>query len=453
MLFPAPIVVQTPLWAPDGVRCGSAFVGVMAPEHEADGTTVVVRASYRFSSQGGLQYEVDQSEAHRSAEEQNPSPWARNKEACDLALQGQAYASKAQESIAVNIAVGEEFRRSFVVRGPSAIEAMPLEDPFVFGADGQKNVSVGAGELRPTPAEKARELSPADHQEHWAEVLRRIEAGELDFGSPVSVDGSEQEEAAASEASWHQRLTQPGLRSWEQLLTADVPLGESSQWAEAEMRCELPQGTEQVGLQGLARGGESLQFTVAPHQLLVVAEAGLRGYDVLMRIDGLVFDALEGRWLVEWRGQVPDDLFAHPDSRLIVHFADPQAVPSLFDIDARLSRGHFQRAATPADQASAMPDTSDVALQLARQRTLTGPVVPFLEFEHYARMRAKLVGLPEGPRQAALQAAGLDNFAWLVEDRAWTERIRGARLDGDRSEYMFYTKTLSQYLSKGKSQV
>lgn len=157
-----------------------------------------------------------------------------------------------------------------------------------------------------------------------------------------------------------------------------------------------------------------------------------------MFLDGIAFDADSGAVDVTWRGLVETSPRPHRDvDRIVVGWAPPgrwaeDPKGTWADCLRELPRGRFLWAIERRDLRLGQepPPLSSEELTMARYETWGHPdaAEPDLPPEEAAAVAAELT---EGrwPRAEVLARHGLDEYAWGVEERAWTQRLAAVHDD------------------------
>ncbi len=225
-----------------------------------------------------------------------------------------------------------------------------------------------------------------------------------------------------------------------------------------EMTCELSsepvrlwsleaaEDGERVDEQGMVRiaGGSDAKKTVlvrVPRIVpIVFADSAYRSVAVLVDRGAATFDADEQRLFVTFRGRV--DGFLRPSDlvRLVVSLERVDALRSTERILRDLVRGTFSFAWETHDVAAGRMELSreeEARLVLARFETWEGGVEPGLSLEDYATTAARLALATEA-KATVLACHELDEHGWLVEERAWLERLAEAAAGGDVSLVVRY---------------
>jgi hypothetical protein len=130
-----------------------------------------------------------------------------------------------------------------------------------------------------------------------------------------------------------------------------------------------------------------------------------------------------------WRAQIGLDCLAAPGHRLVVSLEDVTRGRMLQDVERDLMRGRFARAVTEAE-VDVPANAVDHEVELARYRSLELTPNPALSLERYAEISSEMAAKSE-PRAAILARNGLDETLWLIEERAWLERVGRAMSRGD----------------------
>ncbi len=370
-----------------------------------------------------------------AVERRAPADWLLHKPAADLLMVGHAHASRAMQSIAVRVAIPRVgFERRFVVTGPSPIERMPMSGALLRDEDGETRIPP-VGPIVPRRAAVARgEGDDADGELEDA-LLPRLDRDELwaqfpgvVFSSPFAVDGD--------------------------------------QCAAAHMTTKYLRGDEVIELDGVATGGGPMSVRLPGLAPLVLYQAaGMRflvglvldtaflDLDGSLELGGLLeSDATVGGPALEltWRGQVHEDVFTVPGASFVVAPAYAGDAPNLASILAETPRARFEYACVPAGIGIAVGD--EVGLRLARQRCMHETPEPRLSLEHYVAVARELgaasaaaagaegsarevpsllARTPTATRGEVLARHGLDEDAWMLEERGWLARFSRAVENGE----------------------
>jgi hypothetical protein len=194
---------------------------------------------------------------------------------------------------------------------------------------------------------------------------------------------------------------------------------------------ELPPRAR-VELLGLARDGEPQRFAAPELAPWVTRLGGRDDGAVEMRCDTVWIDADEGLCVVTWRGAFEVDRSRDVD-RLVVSMERAGAERTPEARRAALQRGRFGFAASMDDPLGhdARDERERDRIAMARYATWQSAAPPpRLSLERYATLAATLADRSDR-RAATLQDHGLDEDRFLVEERAWLEKIARSAMDGD----------------------
>jgi hypothetical protein len=214
--------------------------------------------------------------------------------------------------------------------------------------------------------------------------------------------------------------------------------------APIEQRARALTPSARIELEGLARGGglRTVELPgLAPRATVEDPWRGVR--EVPLTLDTLWLDVDRELIVTAWRGDVEVIENGREIDR-IVAWLDRAAEPRSFErILPLLQRGHVSYARRAADcepAADPVPDDDDL-LRMHRFRCWRSAAPePTLPIADYARISAELCecGTPV-ERTAVLERHGLDDPRWIVEERAWLEKLGRSGLDGDVSMAALYS--------------
>lgn len=475
MTFPPPIVAQVDLTATDPRRQRQLAVGVVPWPEEAERTTVVVKALYRYAAGDEALVLADEPAVlTRSTVTARPGALDLEREApddlvpaklrADVLVVGHAFGERAAERIDASLRVlssddRERLALTFCCRGPSPIERMPLGGGYLRDADGEtplppvgpiapRHVAVeepSVDDFGMTEEERqlmrvqavsmgafSRERNPAVQA-----FFEQLKAGAAERVEEPEASGSEDDLVTLEE------LEAPTGRSWADLTVADPPVEAGWQQAADHLTCGTVGRDDRIELTGLTPGGGTQQLALPNHDVVVIVEGDETTWDTVMAIDTVLIDTDRQLVSLVWRGQVPEDLFANPSARLVVARIVADDEPTLDAIYRALPRGSFRRAEVPAEADIEAPDRPDVSLEAARAMTYGETPEPLLELEDYAAIAAALADDPDR-RAETLAARGLNEDDWMLEQRAWLKRVGAAISANDHDEVARINGTLAR---------
>ncbi len=271
---------------------------------------------------------------------------------------------------------------------------------------------------------------------HGEEASTGIAAG-------VAVDDIERAFGVASaEPALSAAITRASLRS-EIGETGEAPVGpivsdepgdEQAPWG-APQACEAQRGDyfsadATVELAGLDQRQPALAVTLPGIQ--PVLEARRRGGSVEslpLHCDTLWIDVDARRIVATWRGSYAARRRHAREVACVVLSLEP---PSKSDMPApgSIALAHYHYALQANDLERRSPRYSEDRLKLARYAAMGAAAEPALPLEDYARIAAELAEQRE-PRDDLLKRHEWEPDAWLVEERAWMERIGDQTAKGD----------------------
>ncbi|AKT40606.1 hypothetical protein [Chondromyces crocatus] len=173
-----------------------------------------------------------------------------------------------------------------------------------------------------------------------------------------------------------------------------------------------------------------------PRALVDYTQASVRRGDVRLFFDGVAVDVDRGTVDITWRGLVETTATPHLDvDRIVIGWATPDQWQgdrrdAWDDVLRELPRGGFQWAVERDDvlRGEAPPPLGREALAMARFEACghRNAAEPELEPEVAAAVAAELA---EGrwPRAEVLARHGIDDYAWGIEERAWTQYLASVR--------------------------
>lgn len=207
----------------------------------------------------------------------------------------------------------------------------------------------------------------------------------------------------------------------------------ASAWPQQRLRALAPDA--RIELSGLCEGGLAMVLELPGLAPRVVADAGEAGRrPIELACDTLWLDTDRRRVILTWRGQL--DLGLIPGRQLeglLVSLESSSAPREETEVRRELQRGHFAHAVEPGDLPGVPPAPSATDLAIARYSTWESEAPePRIPLAKYAQISAFLAEQVE-PRKAVLLAAGLDEDRWVVEERAWLEKMADDAVHGDGS--------------------
>jgi hypothetical protein len=373
------LVVQPPP-APglDAAPLGVGAVHWHAPEHAV---SLVVKAAFSFEDGRTLALrgehprptrEVESTLAGLRGELAYPSDFVPFKPQVDVLLTGHAYADGAPSArIDARVALGS-VGRSFTVVASLPTDRIPLGAAYLRDVD-------GIGPAEPVgPVRLGSELEP-------------------DFVHPDDFDF-----AVYCFAVPAQRSAPP---------REDATLELTGLSPKGRLRLALPD--------------------VAPRAIVQWTDA--TGTELSMNLDTLWIDTDGTRAIATWRG-----VFEHPvEARIDKVFVALERTSEERSWDAIVrgaARGRFGYAVEPdAPSPEPRPGTDEAErLEIARFEAhgVAQAPEPSMALEEYAFVSAELAEQRE-PRAETLRRHGLDESAWLLEERGWLEAMAHRATDGD----------------------
>lgn len=181
-----------------------------------------------------------------------------------------------------------------------------------------------------------------------------------------------------------------------------------------------------VEIAGLGHHGERGMFELPELAPRLVADRGDSVDAVALRCDTISVDLGARRVHAVWRGEINDGGVGI--DRLIAALGTEE-LPVDEAVRARLPRAHFAFASERGREA----DPSDPEmLRVARLEACEYAAEPLLPLPAYAAISAAIAeGRP--PRAETLSSHGLSEDDWMIEERAWTERMGREASNGDVS--------------------
>ena len=319
---------------------------------------------------------------------------------------------------------------------PTRLAEIPLTTRHIQPNEQQQVVPLGPVPMRRVlPAHERKEdfgLTDEDKRAQHDAAMEALHAGkwkpwerlglvEGDADGPSPDELKEPTPANDDKASPASITTRPDAAVWNDLNRTVSLLEPAMQFAHPLMTCTFPNADAVIRTRGLVPGGEQVELSLPGHDVLVVVEAAGH-HDVCMEIDTLLIDTELAQVAVTWRGQVPEDLMARSDVRLIVALVPQDDVPELEDVYRSLPHGHFSRAQLPSDVQTPKIARRDVALSVARRMTFDRVPDPLLKVDDYAAIAAQISAQPKR-RTDILAAHDFEDGDWALEERAWLGRV------------------------------
>ena len=331
-------------------------------------------------------------------------PWRPN---ADVLLHGHAYAGEPSARIDARVSVVGDagagggwtpLARSFSVAGEPA-ERLPLSLAALRGPDGVSPIDP-VGPRGPEPVEEVEERAEED-------------------GPTVSLGSGAQEAGAA----------RPGGED-RGFYAVDAPLRMGGlSFAAPAQRCSAIPSDAVIELAGLSPGGGGRLVQLpglSPH---VILETPWVDRPIEMVCDTLWIDTDRELVVLVWRGQAHVTGGGRHVQRIVVSLERDSAPRPREERERALARGGSSHALEAADLAAPMP-APDPMLALEKYARWEEPVEPSLPLERYAAVAAEL-GERREPRREALERHGLSEDDWMLEERAWLEKMGDAAMRGD----------------------
>jgi hypothetical protein len=211
---------------------------------------------------------------------------------------------------------------------------------------------------------------------------------------------------------------------------------EDYQATDRDMRTTYPGPGDPIELRNLVAGPDEVVVghvpRRAPRLLVDPSESRVGPTEVPLDLDTVTIDLDRGAVDLTYRGVLGATFQARDEiDRLIFAFATEEewaesGLERWNDPLRRLCRGTFRHAEERADVLSGTPppDLTEEQLVVARYESWDGPGAPetTIEVERFAAIQAELAE-QRAPRHELLAKHALDDYAWNVEERAWTERL------------------------------
>ncbi|HHH11352.1 MAG TPA: DUF2169 domain-containing protein, partial [Sorangium sp.] len=435
-------------------------VGLVPWEQQQARTTVVVKVSYRYersSLRPALQllaqqpgFTVAQASTLLGAQPPEvgaPTDLVAAKALADVAVVGSAYAAGPAKQMEAAFSLGQQFTRRVRLAHASERAAIPLTLAHLLPHDGEPASPLGPIAVREVAAaELQRDGYGLTDEEKIAQheaLLQALRNGEWKPWETLGVVVSRHEpEPPPAEADPTTTLdTTTATLTWNDLSRTTSLLEPAVQCSPPCMTCPFIPPDAEVKLRGLTPGGDEVVVPLPGHEVLVVVE-GAGHYDVTMAVDTLLWDTDAAVVSLTWRGQVPEDLLARSDTRLLVALVPLAHAFELEDLYRQLPRGHFGRAELPAQLETLQSRGEDVQLACARQMTFHYAPDPLLSRDDYAALAARLAARPQ-QREQILSEVDFDEREWRSEERAWQAYLGRALQRGDLAAVQAHNELLT----------
>lgn len=369
-----PVSVGVVRWT--GPRAPGAGIRAYGPK-----ITILLKAAYTFGETPGdapleplpdaPAFSLEQPSALPGAGPEElayPTDFAPFKEALDVILVGHAHAPRPTSGIFARLRAGGVAREFTLISAAPALR-IPMTLAHVRGPDGV-SAADPVGPVRPSgaPHERPGAFDPAAHQ-------------------------------AASPAQRGPYL-EPG---------------------------------DAIEIGGLASTGDRTLRLPAVSPRVYVDIGGEDFYPVDVVCDTLLIDTDEARVVVVWRGSADADAFGRRIHRILASLEDAASPRGLRDLCRGLHRGAFSYAIEPNDVTAPMLlDPAEIEeLRAARfEAWAEDAPEPMISLEQYAELSAELSEWPD-QRADTLRRHDLDEDGWVVEERAWLEKMADGATEGD----------------------
>lgn len=215
------------------------------------------------------------------------------------------------------------------------------------------------------------------------------------------------------------------------LIVDDADTGAIYNAAAEIQRLERLDPAAPITLEGLSPQGTRSLVLPGVRPVLAVSWAQGLSTELEMRCDTLWLDTDRDRCVLVWRVPLEQD---DGVDRLMVSLESVSAPRTLAQVERSLARGRFSFAAERAHPAMAPregtsePDLARMARFEALDRFIGAE--PSIALERYADISAELAEQRE-PREDILKRWELDEDRWVVEERAWLERMADDASRGD----------------------
>lgn len=200
--------------------------------------------------------------------------------------------------------------------------------------------------------------------------------------------------------------------------------------APASQRVARLEADAVLELDGLSPGGGRCALALPGIRPRAVVEA--EHDDVVeLACDTLWIDTDTTTVVLVWRGEVP---LAGPRAakRIVVWIDRPGEPRTAAEVHRSLARGRFSFAVEQEDLAGKVEPPDPALLTMARYEAWSETPEPTISLEAYAVLSATLAE-KRGDRAELLARHDLDEDGWVVEERAWLERMAEAAGRGDGS--------------------
>ncbi len=409
---------------------GPLPVGIVRWGSDDERTTVVVKATYGYDPhdpEGWLSLAQTQRpfalalpSRQRGAgahELEAPADLVRAKVMADVMVVGHAYAASASERVGVGVVIDDVMDRKVMVVG-TASDRHPLTAGYLRSLDGETTSPIGpAGPWRVARA-PAREVV------------------ELDLEAANAVGGPRSTEEEPSDG-------------WSSFIHTGPPVAQrGEQFAAPEQRAEaLPPGIA-LQLTGLMPGGGLRTLRLPEQRPVVIYESPEGSFLVEMVLDTALLDTDACLLCLTWRGEAPLRAGQFFSERIVVSLEEVPPRP-LEDVMRGVQRGHFGYAVEEPDLVTPpVVDPHDPRILLARLSTYDVRPEPMLALDDYATVAAELSSAED--RAAVLGRHGLVEDTWLLEERAWLERIADAMQAGELDLPLRYSEALRAAQARAK---
>ena len=384
----------------------------------------------------------------------HPDDFVRYKPQTDVILRGLGYADQARDVIFAAIKV-DAVERSFALRGPTPIERMPLTGGYVRAADGESLTE-------PVTAAGPWFVNP------WLkrEEVERMIAEDNAQSEPAAQPSDEEDPRGAAADLLGVGADDKILASWWELESTDAEdNAEATSFASDQQRTRV--GTwlgsnARFELTGLGVGGTKRVIALPGLAPWVAVESRFGDYRLDMLLDTVIVDTETSRIEVVWRGQVPlmGDHAQHEVRRIVVTVEQDDAPRPLGIVYRDLQRGRFFRATERADLSDeaadddpldvpGVPEIPDLELEVAKYADWMISPEPTLTLEQYTTVAGALAAGSE-PRDEVLERHGLDEDAWLLEERGWLEKIGNSVMAGEFALTEQYARLFKEATDRAK---
>jgi hypothetical protein len=222
-------------------------------------------------------------------------------------------------------------------------------------------------------------------------------------------------------------------------VNARLPV-EGQSFACPEQRVDRLAADATLEIDGLCAGGGKRRVSLPGLAPWMMVDGELGSERVSLSCDGLILDTDAATIAVTWRAQVPV-LRDSTELTRVVCSLENEAAPRPPEVILRdLVRGEFSYAWEESDvKVGALHLTAEeqAQLEVARLETWQSGTEPLLPIESYTAVAATLAR-GDVDRAEVLRRYDLDEQKWLVEERAWLERIAASAAGGDPSLVLRY---------------